>query len=52
MPKREFKIADILPNPFRHIEHYPIREDKVAAQMEHVVAAMVGKRLMYRDLVA
>lgn len=29
-----------------------IREMDTMAQMQHVVAAMVGKRLLYRDLVA
>ena len=29
-----------------------IREMDTLSQIQHVVAAMVGKRLMYRDLVA
>jgi len=29
-----FSIADIQPNPFRHIDRYPIRRDKVAALRE------------------
>ena len=29
-----------------------VRELDTLAQMQHVAAAMVGKRLMYRDLVA
>jgi len=46
-----FKIRDIQPNPFRHMERYPIQKDKVAAireslratgYWENVVARMNG----------
>jgi hypothetical protein len=30
----EFKIKDILPNPYRRMDHYPIRRDKVEALKE------------------
>jgi hypothetical protein len=30
----KFKIADIQPNPFRHMDRYPIRRDKVKALRE------------------
>ena len=34
------------------VEPTPHEEMDTLAQMQHVVAAMVGKRLMYRELVA
>src|SRR5262245_24310269 len=30
----DFKLKDIKPNPFRHIERYPIKPEKVAALRE------------------
>lgn len=33
-----FKIGDIRPNPFRHIDRYPIQKDKVAALRESLRA--------------
>ena len=34
--RQTFKIAEILPNPFRHIEHYPIQRQKVDALKESI----------------
>lgn len=34
--RQTFKIKDILPNPFRHIEHYPIKRAKVDALKESI----------------
>lgn len=32
----KIKLSDISPNPFRHIERYPIREDKIEALRESI----------------
>src|SRR5881392_1032941 len=32
----KFKIEDIQSNPFRHLEHYPIRRDKVEALIRSI----------------
>lgn len=36
MARKTFKVKDILPNPFRHIESYPIKKEKVDALIESI----------------
>ena len=48
------KISQI--HPQRYVDEFSgrhgIREQDTITQMQNIVAGMVGKRLMYRDLVA
>lgn len=53
----KFKISDIDANPFRHIERYPIREDKIAALRESITTTgfwdnIVGRKVGGRVQIA
>ena len=50
MPQKSFALKDILPNPFRRIERYEIKREKVDALVESIKATgfwdnLVGRRV-------
>lgn len=45
-----FKIAEILPNPFRHIEHYPIKRPKVDALKESIETTGFWENIVARSV--
>jgi hypothetical protein len=44
----EFKIKDLLPNPFRRVEHYPINRQKIEALKESFQATTFWDNLVAR----
>ena len=60
VPLRKWVLAIYLKMSPKHRDRYirefagkhNVREADAAAQMRHLTAALVGKRLMYRDLIA
>ncbi len=47
---QEFKIKDIKPNPFRHLDRYPINRDKVEALKESLRATGYWDNLLARKI--
>lgn len=43
-----FKIKDILPNPFRHIERYPLRPEKIQALRESIRTTGYWRNILAR----
>src|SRR5215470_9110530 len=46
----KFKLKNIKPNPFRHIEHYPIQKEKVAALRESIKSTNFWDNIVARQL--
>jgi len=47
---QEFKIKDIKPNPFRHLDRYPINREKVAALRESLRTTGFWDNLLARKI--
>ena len=46
----KIQLKNVRPNPFRHIDRYPIREEKIAALKKSISDTDFWENLVARDM--